>query len=319
MRPKATMNSDGNFVKINLKKKGYVCRGAGLRKQLKGEMFGGPDSRFRGGFCRRGRGGFRGSFGGFKRPGDSCFKCGGIGHWAMNCKGRVAAPVDSAAADEASAVEEEPLELPTLEEVARATGTLRSEPLVAPPSVKEENECQGEKQQEDGDEVLLNVIRPDYKRTPSPPPMQPLYPLGEDRKVQVARSEVFKALKDFGFKSFRPGQEQATMTILSGLSTLVVLSTGMGKSLCYQLPAYLYAQRSNSITLVVSPLVSLMDNQLSGFPSTLKAAAIHSSMSKKQREATIEKVKAGEVHFLLLSPEALVGGGHSGFACLPTG
>lgn len=48
----------------------------------------------------------------------------------------------------------------------------------------------------------------------------------------------------------------------SGLSTLVVLSTGMGKSLCYQLPAYMYAQRSKSITLVVSPLVSLMDDQV---------------------------------------------------------
>uniref|UniRef100_A0A674EIC5 RecQ helicase-like 4 n=1 Tax=Salmo trutta TaxID=8032 RepID=A0A674EIC5_SALTR len=95
--------------------------------------------------------------------------------------------------------------------------------------------------------------------------------------------------------------------------TLVVLSTGMGKSLCYQLPAYLYAQRSNSITLVGSPLVSLMDDQLSGLPSKLKAAAIHSNMSKKQREA----VKAGEVHVLLLSPEALVGGGHSGSGCLP--
>lgn len=48
----------------------------------------------------------------------------------------------------------------------------------------------------------------------------------------------------------------------SGLSTLVVLSTGMGKSLCYQLPAYMYAQRSTSITLVISPLVSLMDDQV---------------------------------------------------------
>uniref|UniRef100_A0A4W5L0K9 CCHC-type domain-containing protein n=1 Tax=Hucho hucho TaxID=62062 RepID=A0A4W5L0K9_9TELE len=138
MRPKPTKASDGNFVKINLKKKshvkGYACRGAGLRKQLtmekfqlKGERFGGPDSRFRGGCSGRGRGGFRGGFGGLSRPGDTCFKCGGTGHWAMNCKGRVAAPVDSVA-EEASAVEE-PFELPTLEEVARATGTLRSEPL----------------------------------------------------------------------------------------------------------------------------------------------------------------------------------------------
>ncbi|CAB1320464.1 unnamed protein product [Coregonus sp. 'balchen'] len=198
-----------------------------------------------------------------------------------------AAPVDGAAADEVSAVEEEPFELPTLEE------------------------------DNGGDEVLLNVIRPDYERLPPPPPMEPLYPLGEDGKVQAAPSEVNEALKDFGYKSFRPGQEQAIMRILSGLSTLVVLSTGMGKSLCYQLPAYLYAQRSNSITLVVSPLVSLMDDQLSGLPSKLKAAAIHSNMSKKQREVAIEKVKAGEVHVLLLSPEALVGGGHSGSGCLP--
>uniref|UniRef100_A0A8C7PRQ0 DNA 3'-5' helicase n=1 Tax=Oncorhynchus mykiss TaxID=8022 RepID=A0A8C7PRQ0_ONCMY len=265
--------------------------------QLKGERFGGPDS--------------RGGFGGFNRPGDPCFKCGGTGHWAMNCKGRVGAPADSAAADDASAVEE-PFELPTLEEVARATGTLRSEP-------REENEGLGEKQQQEdgGDEVLLNVIRPDYERLLPPPPMQPLYPLGEDGKVQAVPSEVNEALKDFGYKSFRPGQEQAIMRILSGLSTLVVLSTGMGKSLCYQLPAYLYAQRSNCITLVVSPLVSLMDDQLSGLPSKLKAAAIHSNMSKKQREVAIEKVKAGEVHVLLLSPEALVGGGHSGPGCLP--
>lgn len=48
----------------------------------------------------------------------------------------------------------------------------------------------------------------------------------------------------------------------TGLSTLVVLSTGGGKSLCYQLPAYLYAQRSKAITLVISPLVSLMEDQV---------------------------------------------------------
>ncbi|XP_053552391.1 ATP-dependent DNA helicase Q4-like, partial [Bombina bombina] len=130
-------------------------------------------------------------------------------------------------------------------------------------------------------------------------------------------TEVYDALAELGYRSFRPGQEKAIMRILSGLSSLVILSTGMGKSLCYQLPAYLYAKRSPCITLVISPLVSLMDDQVSGLPSKLKAVCIHSNMTRSQREAAIEKVKQGSVHVLLLSPEALVGGGQSVSSCLP--
>lgn len=74
--------------------------------------------------------------------------------------------------------------------------------------------------------------------------------------------EVFETLKLFGHANFRPGQEKAIMRILSGLSTLVTLSTGSGKSLCYQLPAYLYSKKSKCITLVVSPLISLMEDQV---------------------------------------------------------
>ncbi|KAJ8334100.1 hypothetical protein SKAU_G00397390 [Synaphobranchus kaupii] len=313
VKARASKNSDGNFVKINLKikshVKGFALRGAALRKQmyiekfqLKGERFGGSG----------GRGGRR--FGGFNRQGDSCFKCGGTGHWARDCRGR--APAPTASSGGAEEVEEAgelvPFELPTLKEVALATGTLSSEPL-APPGCSEGNDETGT----EGEEVLLNVMRPDYEKPAPPPPMEPLYDLGEDGKVQAAPPEVYEALTDFGYKSFRPGQEMAIMRILSGLSTLVVLSTGMGKSLCYQLPAYLYAKRSKSIALVVSPLVSLMDDQLSGLPPIFKAACIHSNMSRKQREAAIEKVKAGQVHVLLLSPEALVGGGRMGTACLP--
>ena len=74
--------------------------------------------------------------------------------------------------------------------------------------------------------------------------------------------EVYEALEKFGHDGFLPGQEEAVMRILSGLSTLVTLATGGGKSLCYQLPAYMYSQRSTCITLVVSPLVSLMEDQV---------------------------------------------------------
>ncbi|CAG5885601.1 unnamed protein product [Menidia menidia] len=321
VNPVRARGAEGNFVKINLKRKshvkGYALRGIALRKQmhmqkfqLKGERFGGG-----GGYFGRGRrGGFRGGFrGGISRQGDTCYKCGGTGHWAIDCKGR--APPPPVADDQPA--EEEPFELPTLEDVARATGTLRPQPL-AFPSVNEEQRSQ---EKDVGgvheDEMLLNVIRPDYERPAPPPPMEPLYHLKEDGKVQETPDEVHAALRDLGYQSFRAGQEEAIMRILSGLSTLVVLSTGMGKSLCYQLPAYLYAQRSKCITLVISPLVSLMDDQLSGLPVMLKAACIHSNMSRKQREAAIEKVKSGQVCVLLLSPEALVGGGGSGVGCLP--
>ncbi|XP_030203945.1 ATP-dependent DNA helicase Q4 isoform X2 [Gadus morhua] len=314
--------TEGNFIKINLKKKshvkGYALRGAGLRKQMymekfakKGERFGGGSGRgsFRGG----GRGGFRG---GFNRQGDTCYKCGGTGHWAMNCKGP--APTTASKVSDDQPAVEEPFELPTLEEVARATGTLKCQSLDTPSATEDEELSKpGEPDGKQSDEVLLNVIRPDYERPVAPPPMEPLYSPGADGKVQATPDAVYEALRELGYQSFRPGQEDAIMRILSGLSTLVVLSTGMGKSLCYQLPAYLYSQRSKCLTLVISPLVSLMDDQLSGIPANLKAACIHSNMSMKQREAAIEKVKSGEVCVLLLSPEALVGGGGSSSGCLP--
>ncbi|MGH0146840.1 UNVERIFIED_CONTAM: hypothetical protein FKN15_009418 [Acipenser sinensis] len=251
--------SDGNFVKINLKRKshvkGYALKGAALRKQ--------------------------------------------------------SSTAPEKVLDEEEAAEEQ-FELPTLEEVARSTSTLRSDPIV-PSSFSQEDKSQMKEE----DHVFMNVIRPDYEKPTPPPAMEPLYSLGEDGKVIDTPAEVYEALAEFGYKSFRPGQEVALMRILSGLSTLVVLSTGMGKSLCYQLPAYLYAKRSKSIALVVSPLVSLMDDQVSGLPPKVKAVCIHSNMSKNQREAAIEKVKEGNVHVLLLSPEALVGGGHAGPGCLP--
>ncbi|KAM9386011.1 ATP-dependent DNA helicase Q4 [Pholidichthys leucotaenia] len=311
---RVSKGAEGNFVKINLKKKshvkGYALKGVALRRQLTMQKFHLKGERFGGG------GGLRGGFrGGFSRQGDTCYKCGGTGHWAVDCKGR-APPLP---VPEDKSTEEKPFELPTLEDVARATGTLQPQPVVGPPSIKDgQHQLEKEVGSSNKDGVLLNVIRPDYECPVPPPPMEPIYHLTEDGKVQETPGEVYATLRDFGYQSFRAGQEEAIMRILSGLSTLVVLSTGMGKSLCYQLPAYLYAQRSKCITLVISPLVSLMDDQLSGVPAKLKAACIHSNMTMKQRKAVIEKVKSGQVCVLLLSPEALVGGGGSGSGCLPS-
>uniref|UniRef100_UPI00398F59C0 ATP-dependent DNA helicase Q4 isoform X2 n=1 Tax=Pristiophorus japonicus TaxID=55135 RepID=UPI00398F59C0 len=310
----APPKKDGNFVRINLKNKshvkGGVLRGAYLRKQawkqklqMKGERFGGG-------------GGGGGGGGRSNRNGDTCFRCGGTGHWAKNCRGQgrsTGLKSESEEKVETSEMTDNDISpLPTLEEVARLTsicGTVRG--ISTPEDATKQLEPMP------ATEVLLNTIRPTFEQPAAPPPMEPLYSLGEDGKVIATPAEVHEALSELGYHSFRPGQELTVMRILSGLSTLVVLSTGMGKSFCYQLPAYLYAKRSKCITLVISPLVSLMDDQVSGLPSNLKAVCIHSSMTRTQREAAIAKVKEGKVHVLLLSPEALVGGGRAGSSCLP--
>ena len=122
-------------------------------------------------------------------------------------------------------------------------------------------------------------------------------------------NSVFAALKKLGHSTFRPGQEEAVMRILSGVSTLVITTTGSGKSLCYQLPAYLYKQtRPPCVTLVISPLVSLMDDQVLRFPPALKGACLHNNQTRLQREKVLREVSEGRVDVLLLSPEALVGG-----------
>lgn len=112
----------------------------------------------------------------------------------------------------------------------------------------------------------------------------------------------------FGHENFRSGQEKAVMRILSGYSTLVTLSTGSGKSLCYQLPAYLYSKKKKCITLVVSPLVSLMEDQVHGVPHFLNAQCLHTNQSKARRDIIMDMIKSGDVHVLLISPEAIVAG-----------
>ncbi|XP_073419197.1 ATP-dependent DNA helicase Q4 isoform X3 [Dendrobates tinctorius] len=295
--PGSLQKRSGNYVRINLKKKsfikGFALNGHRLRKQMwkqkwqkKGEQFGGGGRPF-------------------SRNEDNCFRCGQLGHWASQCPGRgVPLPRESDAT-----VEEEDIVLPTLEEVALKTNTqLQPEPdlSIKTPDPGPEPE------------IFLNIVNPAFVPSPPPPAMLPLYEPTVSGLVRETPPEVYSALRELGYETFRPGQEEAIMRILSGLSSLVILSTGMGKSLCYQLPAYMYAMRSPCVTLVISPLVSLMDDQVSGLPSKLKAVCVHSNMTRTQREAAMEKVKQGKVHIVLLSPEGLVGGGRSGSSCLPS-
>lgn len=110
----------------------------------------------------------------------------------------------------------------------------------------------------------------------------------------------------FGHESFRPGQEKLIDGILSGRDVLGVMPTGGGKSVCYQLPALLLP----GVTLVVSPLISLMKDQVAALTEAgVKAAFINSSLTGEQVRAVYRRAWAGEFRLLYVAPERLAGEG----------
>ncbi|XP_034255863.1 ATP-dependent DNA helicase Q4 isoform X2 [Thrips palmi] len=258
-----------------------------------------------------------------------CFQCGDVGHFARQCtkmKGDSLMPLG-----EGDDVEESPF--PSLEEVekmAKEKGGLvhlrsRNAPLSQANSVtktlEESNQetLDGESPLGDNQDIQEASIMQEPVREPERiyRSVEPLYSTKPDGSLIDTPAEVYECLHKFGHEKFRPGQEAAVMRILSGLSTLVTLSTGSGKSLCYQLPAYLFATKRKCLTLVVSPLVSLMDDQISGLPSFINGAALHTGQTEKQREKVMDMAREGKLQFLLVSPEAVVSGERqSGFGKL---
>src|SRR5436309_10360867 len=109
--------------------------------------------------------------------------------------------------------------------------------------------------------------------------------------VQAALREVF------GFPGFRPGQEPAVRAALEGRDVLVVMPTGAGKSLCYQLPALV----REDLTLVVSPLVSLMQDQVDALGG--RAVLVNSQQDAATNQAAIEAACRGDVRLLYVAPE----------------
>jgi superfamily II DNA helicase RecQ len=83
----------------------------------------------------------------------------------------------------------------------------------------------------------------------------------------------------FGYLDFLPGQKEVIERVLQHQSTLAVLPTGGGKSLCYQLPAYVMSQQQDGITLVITPTLSLMEDQISSLPRCLKGATLNSNQT----------------------------------------
>ncbi|NWI76840.1 RECQ4 helicase, partial [Dryoscopus gambensis] len=296
-RARATPRSGGNFVRLNLKRKTYSrgsLRGKFLRKQVWKQKWRKKSEHFGGGA-------------------DVCFRCGGKGHWASECRGKDLGSSPAGIPEE----EEEEEELPTVEEVARRSNS------VFIPEIPGESWNYGKNAE--NSQLPPNSVdfqRPESSASPPPAAVDPLYTPnpdgtipGKSRSESMEKNpgkknpgkrppfllpnptdppeEVLEALRILGYDSFRPGQAEAVMRILcgwvfplfplpfpppagpnfpkfpiffclnpSGLSTLVVLPTGTGKSLCYQLPAFLYHRNYGSVSLVISPLVSLMDDQV---------------------------------------------------------
>src|SRR5271155_5320602 len=107
----------------------------------------------------------------------------------------------------------------------------------------------------------------------------------------------------FGFAAFRPGQSDIVTAILDGCDVLAVMPTGSGKSLCYQLPALI----RDGLTIVVSPLIALMRNQVAQLRGYgVAAAALNSANDADENRAVLDQIARGELRLVYVAPERLV-------------
>jgi len=127
------------------------------------------------------------------------------------------------------------------------------------------------------------------------------------------RLDVKKSLKKFfGFENFReyagePLQEYATEAAVDGQSILVVFPTGGGKSVAFQLPAFMSGENERGLTVVISPLQSLMKDQVDNLEKegTKRAVMINGMLDPIERAKSIERVSEGSAHLLYIAPESL--------------
>lgn len=107
----------------------------------------------------------------------------------------------------------------------------------------------------------------------------------------------------WGYSHFRPPQDTVIQSLIQQRDALIILPTGGGKSLCFQLPALL----QTGVTLVISPLVALMENQIQELQELrLPAAALHSELSKRERYGVLKALEQQRLRLLYLSPEGLL-------------
>lgn len=117
--------------------------------------------------------------------------------------------------------------------------------------------------------------------------------------------------KVFGYDGFRPGQAEIVDAALAGRDVLAVMPTGAGKSVCYQMPALLLP----GVTLVVSPLISLMQDQVRALVAAGVAAAyLNSSLTANQQALMLRRAREGRYKIIYVAPERLMTQGFLRFA-----
>ncbi|QDH17901.1 DNA helicase RecQ [Swingsia samuiensis] len=115
----------------------------------------------------------------------------------------------------------------------------------------------------------------------------------------------------FGFSDFRGHQESAVNALINGEDALVLMPTGGGKSLCYQIPAICRA----GMGIVISPLIALMNDQVAGLQQLgIRAAALHSELSSYDRQTLWQKLRNHQIDILYISPEGLLQPGFISFS-----
>ena len=124
--------------------------------------------------------------------------------------------------------------------------------------------------------------------------------------MSVTHEELVKALQIyFGFDTFKGNQEAIIRNVIEGNDTFVLMPTGGGKSLCYQLPSLIM----DGVAIVISPLIALMKNQVDAMRNYSEeegvAHFINSSLSRGEINAVKDDVLAGKTKLLYLAPESL--------------
>ncbi|EDP96356.1 DNA helicase RecQ [Kordia algicida OT-1] len=119
----------------------------------------------------------------------------------------------------------------------------------------------------------------------------------------IAPTTLKNTLKEyFGYDTFRPLQEEIINSIFSGKDNLVIMPTGGGKSICFQLPAILL----EGLTIVISPLIALMKDQVDGLTTNgIAAAYLNSSQTEIEQQAIYSEIDAGKIKLLYTAPESL--------------